>query len=92
MEDIFKLGSSTDTSEFYEWVQVRINLCIPHQKYQVKSHSSPCFLAAYGAALVHRNHFFCLYQKGKSPESKVKLRQASNHCKRLLQAAKTCIR
>ena len=91
MEDIFKLGSSTDTSEFYEWVQVRINVYIPHQKYQVKSHSSP-FLAAYGAALVDRNHFFCLYQKGKSPESKVKLRQASNHCKRLLQAAKTCIR
>ena len=31
---------------------------------------------------------FCLYQKGKSSESKVNFRQVSNHCKRVLQAAK----
>ena len=36
---------------------------------------------------VHRNHLFRLYQKGKSSESKVKFRQASNCCKRVLEAA-----
>ena len=54
----------------------------------VKPHSSPWFSAACVAAIVHRNHFFCLYQKDKSSDSKVKFRQASNHCKRVLEAAK----
>ena len=40
-EDIFKLGASTAASEFCEWVQVGINVYIPHRKYQVKPHSSP---------------------------------------------------
>ena len=52
------------------------------------THSSPWFSAAYAAAIVHRNHFFCLYQQNKSSESKVKFRQASNCCKRLVEAAK----
>ena len=43
---------------------------------------------ASAAAMVHRNHFFRLYQKDKSSESKVKFRQASNRCKRVLEAAK----
>ena len=30
---------------------------------------------------VHRNQFFRLYQKDASFDSKVKFRQASNHCK-----------
>ena len=34
------------------------------------------------------DHFFRLYQKNKSSESKVKLSQASNHCKRVFDAAK----
>ena len=33
-------------------------------------------------------HFFRLYQKDKSSDSKVKFRQASNLCKRVLEAAK----
>ena len=40
-EDIFKLGASAAASEFCEWVQVRIDVYIPHRKYQVKPHSSP---------------------------------------------------
>ena len=36
----------------------------------------------------HRNPFFRLYQKDKSSDSKVKFSQASNHCKRVLEAAK----
>ena len=58
------------------------------RKYQVKPHSSPRFSAACAAAIVYRNHFFRLYQQNKSFESKVKFRQASNRCKRILEAAK----
>ena len=32
-EDIFKLGASAAASEFCEWVQVGINVYIPHRKY-----------------------------------------------------------
>ena len=81
-EDIFKLRASVAASEFCEWVQVGIDVYNPHCKYQVKPHSSPWFSA------VHRNHFFRLYQQNKSSESKAKFRQASNHCKRVLEAAK----
>ena len=37
---------------------------------------------------IYRNHFFCLCQKDKFSESKVKFRQASNRFKRVLEAAK----
>ena len=87
-EDIFKLSASAAASEFCERVQVRIDVYIPHRKYQVKPHSSPWFSAACAAAIVHRNHFFRLYQQNKSSESKAKFRQASNCCKRVLEAAK----
>ena len=47
-EDIFKLSASAAAaSELCEWVQVGI-----------EPHSFPWFSAA---AIVHRNHFFCLY-------------------------------
>ena len=55
---------------------------------QVKHHSSTWFSAACAAAIVHRNHFFHLYQKGKSSGSKLKFRQASICCQRVLEAAK----
>ena len=84
-EDIFKLSASAATNEFCEWVQVGIDVSIPHRKYQVKPHSSPWYSAS---VAVYRNHFFPLYQKDKSSDSKVKLRQASSRCKRALEAAK----
>ena len=87
-EDIFKLSASAADSEFCEWVQVGIDVHIPHRKYQVKPLSSPRFSASCAAAIVHRNHFFRLYQREKSSDSKVKFRQASNRCKRVLEAAK----
>ena len=86
-EDIFKLSASGATSEFFEWVQVGIDVYIPHQKY----HSFPWFSAACAAAIVHRNYFFRFYQKDKSSESKARFRQASNRCKRVLEAAQNCI-
>ena len=61
-EDIFKLSISAAASEFWEWIQVGVDVCIPHWKYQVKPHSSLWFSAACAAAIVHRNHVFRLYQ------------------------------
>ena len=59
-EDIFKLGASATASEFYDWVQVGIDVYIPQRKYQVKPHLSLWFSATCAAAIVHRDHFFCL--------------------------------
>ena len=87
-EDIFKLSASAAAGKLCEWVQVEIDVYILHRKYRVKPHSSPWFLAAFDAAIVHRNHLFRLYQQDKSSESKVKFRQASNRCKRVLEAVK----
>ena len=87
-EDIFKLSASAAACESCEWVQVGIDVYIAHQKYHVKPYSSPWFSAACAAAIVHRNHFFCLYEEDKSSESKVKFKQASNRCKRVLETAK----
>ena len=86
--DIFKLGASAAAREFCEWIQTGIDVYIPYRKYQVKPHSSPWFSAACAAAIVYRNHSFRLHQEDKSSASKVKFRQASNHCKRVLEAAK----
>ena len=68
-EDIFQLDASSAASEFCEWVQIGIDVYIPHKKYQMKPHSSTWFSAAYAAAIVHRNHFFRSYQKDKSSDS-----------------------
>ena len=87
-EKIFKLSASAAASEFCEWVQFGIDVYIPHRKYQVKPHSSPWFSAACAAAIVHRNHFFRLCQREKSSDSKVKFRQISHRCKRVLETAK----
>ena len=65
-EDIFKVGASAAASEFCEWV--RIDVYIPHCKYQVNPHSSPWFLTACAAAIVHGNHFFHFYKQNKSSE------------------------
>ena len=88
-EHIFKLSvSASAASEFCEWGQIGIDVYTPHRKYQVKPHSSPWFPAACAAALIHRNHFFRLYQQNKPSESKVESRQASNCFKRVLEATR----
>ena len=43
MEDIFKLCASAAAREFCEWLQVGIDVYIPHRRYQVKPHSSHGF-------------------------------------------------
>ena len=84
----FKLGVSAAASKFCAWVQVGTDVYIPRRKYQVKPHSSPWFSGVCAAAIVHGNHPFLSYQKDKSSDSKVKFKQASNHCKRVLEATK----
>ena len=84
-EDIFKFSPSAAATEFCEWVQVRIDVYIPHRKYQA-NHGSPWFSAACAAAIGHRDHVFRLYQQNKSSESEVKFRQASSCYKRVLEA------
>ena len=86
-EGIFKLGASAAASEFSEWVQVGIDVYVP-QKISSQASLISMVSAACAAAIAHRNHFFHLYQKDKSSTSKVNFRQASNHCKRVLEAAK----
>ena len=61
-EDIFELGASAAVSQFCKWFQVRIDV-YPNRKYQVKPHSSPWFSTVCAAVIVHRNHFFRLYQQ-----------------------------
>ena len=70
------------------WVDSVWNWCIIPHKYQVKPHSSLWFSATSAASIVHRSHFFRLYQQYNLFESKSKFRQASNYCKRVLEAAK----
>ena len=57
-EDIFKLSASAAASKFCEWVQVGIDVYIPHRMYQVKPHSFPWLSVACAATIVLRNHFF----------------------------------
>ena len=86
---IFKLGDSAAAAiEFCMWVQVGIDVYVPHCKYKIIPHSSPWFSAACAAAIVHRNHFFRLYHREKSSDSKVKFRQASDHWKTAFETAK----
>ena len=56
-----KLDASAAASEFVHGLRLELSLT-----YHVKSHSSPWFLAACAAAIVHRNHFFRLYRQNKS--------------------------
>ena len=83
-ESIFKLGTFATASEFCELVQVRIDVYIPHGKYQIKPVSSPWFSAACAADIFQRNYFFPLYQQNKSS----KFGQVSICCKMVLEAAK----
>ena len=75
-EDIFKLSASAAASEFCEWVQVGIDVYIPHCKYQVKPlthlHGFQLLVQLPGSPL--KSLFLFLYQQNKSSESKVKFK------------------
>ena len=65
-----------------------MNVYFPPRKYQVKPHSSPWFSTTSDVVIAHINHFFRVYQQYNSSGSKVKFRQARNHCKRVFEATK----
>ena len=68
------------------WKIFLLNVTEQPNPREQKVHS--LLLAFAGPAIVHRNHLFQLYQKDKSSDSKVKFREASNRCKRVLEADK----
>ena len=82
--DIFKLSISA-ASEFSEWVQVGINVYIPHCKYHVKHHHMvfSCLCCCHSS---YKSLF--LFVSTESYESKGKFKQASSRCKKVLEAAK----
>ena len=83
-EDIFKLGTFA-ASEFCEWVQVEIDIYISLIiSIRSKPHSCPWFSAACSAAIVHKNHFFCMYQQNRSSAFKVRFTHGSNHYKKVI--------
>ena len=55
-------SASVAALDFCKWTQVETDVFVPHRKYLVISHSSPCFSRASVAAFVHGNCIFCLYQ------------------------------
>ena len=59
-KDMFKIYASDAASEFCEWVQVGMDVYIPHKKYQIKPHLSQWFSTACTTAIVHRHHFLHL--------------------------------
>ena len=87
-EDIFKLIAPAATNEFYDWIQLGIDVYINNLKYQFKRYSSPWFSTACAAAIVNKNHSFHLCQQNKSSKSNIKSREASNPCRRALKATK----
>ena len=54
-----------------QWLSLHLEILIM----LLSQFSAPC-----AAAIVHRNHFFHLYQREKYLDAKVKFRQASNCC------------
>ena len=87
-ENIFKLSAFSAASELCGCVQIGIDVYTSHFKYQSKPYLYPWFSAAFAAAILHTNHFLGFCAQNKSSKSKVKFRQASNRCRRLLETAK----
>ena len=87
-EDIFKFSGSTAASEFCEWVQfgikMHISLIVSIRSGLTHLHDFACAAGMSFCCLYHRMNL----QQNKSSKSKGNFRQASNHCKRVLDAAK----
>ena len=58
-EDTFNLGPSA-AIKFCGWVQVGIDVYIPHQVYQVKPYLLPRFSSTWATIITHRNPLFDL--------------------------------
>ena len=92
-KDIFQLGTSAAAAaaaaaKFCEWLLAGIDVYISDCKKQLEPHWFPWFSAGCTAFIAHSNCFFHLYQQNKSSLSKGRFSQASNSCKRVIEAAR----
>ena len=87
--DIFRHNANYAAKEITDWIDIGIDCFIPHRKFQLKPHSSPWFTPACAAAIAHRNHFFHQYHRIRSVENLRLFRVSRNHCKRVLDEAKS---
>ena len=87
--DVFKLDGEKCAEEVASWIKAGIDAFIPYRKFQQKPHSTPWFSPACAAAIAHRNHFYKVFQREKSADSKRRFRHAANECKRAIDSAKT---
>ena len=87
--DIFKHNATFAAKEISEWIEIGIDCYIPHHKFQLKPHSSPWFTPSCAAAIAHRNHIFHQYHRNMTPENKKLFCDSRNHCKRVLEEAKS---
>ena len=83
LNSLFLVGT-----EFCDWVPIGIYLSIQYRKCQIKPHLSLWFSVALAALIAHGYVSFHMYQNNKYSASKAKFRQASNHFKKILKAAK----
>ena len=88
LDNFFSLSADNCAAEVTKWIQSGIESFVPHQRFQVKLHSSPWFSAACAAAISHCNHFFRQYCRNKTPENKRFFSTARNHCRKVLDVAK----
>ena len=87
--DLFSLSVNKCASEITSWLQTGMDTFIPYRRFQVKPHSSPWFTPACSAAISHRNHYFHIYRRDCSSGNKRLFTLARNHCKKVLNDAKT---
>ena len=87
--DVFKLDGESCAVEVASWIKAGIDAFIPYRKFQQKPHSTPWFSPACAAAIAHRNHYYKVFQREQSADSKRQFRQAANQCKRIIESAKS---
>ena len=86
MEDIFNCVISA-ASNLFQWVQVGIDVHIPHWKYQVKHHGIELLILLMW--LIELSH--CYFNSCINKTNllfKVKFRQPSNHCIKVFKSVK----
>ena len=86
-DDTFKLSASAVT----EFCECGFRLELMYTLLIANIRSSLTHLHSFQLLVLlplFREIFFCLYQQNKSSESKAKFRQATNRCKKVLEAAK----
>ena len=69
-------------------VEISIDFYTPYRKLQLKPRSSPWFTPC-APAIAHRNHYFHQYHRNVTPENKKLFCDSRNHCKKVLEDARS---